>query len=167
MKKILIAVIGLSAVVIPAVSLAAGVNLINGGFGQIASNPQRFGIAVCNAGKTVVNQTVPVSVAVGGQSVTITSATPINAGACTYSYLTYSQLNMQAGAPYSVTVTIDPARTIIANKNNQTVYNITVPKAPAASPATNPAANQTANASAQSGNFFTMLGNWLMGLFGK
>lgn len=166
MKKVFIAVVGLAAVVLPAASLATGLNLTNGGFGQVANNPQSFGVAICDAGKTAVSEAVPVTVAVGSQTANITSASPIKAGGCAYSYLTYSQLGMQPGTAYSVTVTIDPARTMIVNANNQTVYSITVPgSSAAAAQATTPAVAQTANANAQSGDFFSAIVNWLSGLF--
>lgn len=163
MKKILIVSAGVAAFALPAVMFAAGVNLYNGGFGQIAGNTQKFGVAVCNGGTQTVTQSVPITVAVGGQTATAVSAPPIKPKACAYSYLTYSALNMQAGKTYSVTVTIDPGRTLISNSNNQTVYGVTVPGAPAAANAVSP--SQTANVNVQSGNFFSVIANWFTSLF--
>jgi hypothetical protein len=163
MKHSLIALAGLSALLLPAASFAATVNLYNGGFGQIASNAQNFGVAICNGGTKAVTQSVPVTVATLGQTATVASAPSIAAGSCTYGYLAYAQLGMQPGNTYSVTVTIDPARTVISNKNNQAVYSITVPKLAAANGS---AANGTANVGTQSGNFFSIIGNWLSSLFG-
>lgn len=161
MKNVFIVFLGFSAVALPAAAFAAGAgtpNLYNGGFGQIAGNTQDFGVAVCNGGAATVTQAVPVSVAVGGQTANILSPAPLKPGACAYSYLTYSQLGMQAGASYSVTVTVNGA--------SQAVYRITVPGGAAAGAATLNAANGTANANAQFGDFFTMMQNWFKGMFG-
>lgn len=159
--------LGFSALAMPAASFAAGINLYNGGLGQIAGDMQTFGVAVCNGGPKAVSQSAPVSVAVGGQTAYIVSMFPIKAGVCAYSYLTYGQLGMASGGTYSVTVTIDPARTVITNANNQAVYKVAVPavKVSAAAPAV-AGKEETANANAQSGNFFNMLGGWLSDLFG-
>jgi hypothetical protein len=63
---------------------------------------------------------------------------------------------MQAGNTYTVTVTIDP--------KHVATYSVVVPGVtPVAAVAT---ANGTADVNAQSGNFFTMIGNWLSSLFG-
>lgn len=153
---------GSAAVIMPAAAFAAGATLTNGGLGQIASDPSHFGVAICNTGKTAMNQSVPVTVALNGKTVTVTSANTVKAGACAYSYLTYGELGMQAGQSYSLTVTIDPAHTMIANANNQATYAVTVPQVPGTAAAGAP---QTANVNAQSGNFFTMIANWLAGIF--
>jgi hypothetical protein len=163
MKQSLIAAVGLSALVLPALSLVASINLQNGGLGQLANNVQNFGVAVCNGGASAVNQSVPVSVSASNQTASVLSASSIAKGACTYSYLSYAQLNMQPGSTYTVVVTIDPNRTVISNSNNQTSYTVTVPGAIAQAPSS---ANGTANVGVQSGNFFSMLLNWLVGLFG-
>ncbi len=163
MKKILIVSAGVAALALPLAVLAAGVNLYNGGLGQVAGDMQNFGVAVCNGGAKAVTQAVPVTVAVGGQTATVTSASSIQPKACAYSYLTYGALSMRTGKTYSVTVTIDPVRTLISNSNNQTVYSITVPGAAAA---LNGGQNQTANVNAQSGDFFSMIKNWFSNLFG-
>jgi imidazole glycerol phosphate synthase subunit HisF len=167
MKKHLIGLlgvsVGLSAVVLPVVSLAAGVNLYNGGFGQVAGNAQNFGVAVCNGGTSAVTQSVPVSITVGSQTVSVSSAASIAAGKCEYTYLPYGQLGMQAAGTYSVTVTIDPNRSLISNINNQSTYNVTVAGNTTAQAGNS--APETANANAQSGNFFAMLFNWIASWF--
>lgn len=167
MKKLTI-VLGLSAVLLPvAASFAAtGVDLYNGGFGQAADNTQGFGVAVCNGGTKTVAQSVPVSVAVGGQTATTLSASSIKPSGCEYSYLNYSDLAMQAGKTYSVTVTIDPGRTLISNTNNQATYAVTVPGTPVAVAPSENAAHETANVNFQSGDFFSMVFDWLKGFFG-
>jgi len=165
MKSSFAAIAGISMLLASAsVSLAAGAILRNGGLGQIAGNIQNFGVAACNGGTKAVSQSVPISVVSNGATVGILSASPIGAGACTYSYLSYSQFGMQAGKTYPVTVTIDPAHTLATNKDNQTIYSVTVPGVPAASAESADQAKATADANAQSGSFFSMMGNWLTGL---
>jgi hypothetical protein len=159
MKKIL-SIAGLTAILIPAATFAAGISLNNGGVGQVASNPSQFGISVCNNGSAAVTQSVPVSVSVNGQTATVQSAAPIAGGACAYAYLDYSQFGMQAGNTYSASVTIDPQKTAITNSDNQASYSVAVPGAGAQGTA------GTADVNAQSGNFFTMIFNWFAGLFG-
>ncbi len=84
MKYSFIAAFTALALLTPALSLAAGVVLSNGGFGQAAGNPQNFGVAVCNHGTETVTQSVPVSVTVGDRSTSIMSGAPIKAGTCSY-----------------------------------------------------------------------------------
>jgi hypothetical protein len=149
------------AIAIPAASFAAGVVLTNGGLGQVASNPSQFGVAVCNGGFATVSQSVPVSIAVNGQTATISSAASIAPGACQYSYVSYDQLGMQAGQTYSATATIDPQASLISNTDNQATYSVTVPGTLAV--ATQPA--PTADVNAQSGNIFASFWHWLVNLF--
>jgi hypothetical protein len=164
MKKTLISIIGLAALAIPAASFAAGVVLTNGGLGQVAANPSQFGVAACDGGTKTVNQSVPISITVNGQSATISSAASIAPGACEYSYIPYSQLGMQAGQTYSVAVTIDPQKTLISNSNNQATYSVTVPGGLAAA-ANSAAGANTADVNAQSGNIFASFWHWLTNLF--
>jgi hypothetical protein len=165
MKYSSIAVLTLGTIFVPAMSLAAGVSLHNGGLGQAAQNTQSFGVAVCNDGTQALNQTVPISVTANDKTVTVPSAASIKPGNCAYSYLTYAPFGMWAGTTYSVSVTIDPDHSVITGSNNQASYSVTVPKASvAAAPAQTPA-NGIANVSFQSGNFFTMLVSWLSGIF--
>ncbi len=165
MKTFIGTLLGASTIALmAATAFAAGVNLYNGGFGQVSGNTQSFGVAVCNGGTKTVTQSVPISVNVNGASAQVYSASSIAAGKCEYSYLSYSQLGMQAGKSYEVTVTIDPTRTVIANTNNQTTYSITVPAAQTAQ-ATN-GANGTANVNTESGNIFSAIIHWFASLFG-
>lgn len=156
MKKTLTTIVALSAILfLPTLSaFAAGITLTNGGLGQAASNPSQFGVAVCNTGATALAQSVPVSVTVNGQSETVSSAASIAVGSCAYSYLPYSEFNMQPGTSYTAQVTIDPNATVISNTNNSASYSITVPGIPG-----------TADVSAQSGNFLAAFWNWFKGLF--
>lgn len=163
MKKALISIIGLTVLAIPAASFAASVTLTNGGLGQVASNPSQFGVAVCNGGTKAISQSVPVSVSVNGQTANISSTASIAAGSCQYSYVPYSELDMQAGKTYSVSATIDPQKTLITNSNNQATYSVTVPGAQSA--ATQPEMANTADVNAQSGNIFTAFWGWLTRLF--
>lgn len=163
MKKLVAFILSFATLVLPAVSFAAGINLYNGGFGQIAGDTQNFGVAVCNGGEKTVDQPALVSVAVAGQTAAVLSASPLPQGSCGYSYLNYSQLGMQAGGTYSVTATIDPGHTLISNSNNQAVYRITVPRNLTI---TIPASNETAIVNTQSGDFFTMLANWFTNIWG-
>lgn len=178
------AIAGLIAMVfaaIPAASFAAGVVLRNGGLGQAASNESQFGVAVCNGGTVAVTKSVPVSIAANGKSASVTSASAIAPGACEYSYVSYSQFAMRAGATYSVAVTIDPQKTLITNSDNQASYSVTVPGSsslgsaaphPSVAPTglatvqPSPASANTANVNQQSGNIFAALWHWVLGLFG-
>ena len=168
MKRIyVIPIIASLFAVAAGVALAAGINLNNGGLGQIASDPSRFGVAVCNGGKSVVTQSVPVSVSVGGQTTSLSSPTPIQVGSCSYAYATYGQLGMQSGKSYSISVTIDPQHTTISNTNNQATYTVQVPGAIRTTAQTETGTSGgTANVNAQSGNIFTTIFNWFAGLFG-
>ncbi len=160
MKKILI-VTAVLAVVVPVASFAASLVLTNGGLGQVASNPSQFGVAVCNGGSAAVNQSVPVSILVNGQTATIQSASSIAAGACEYSYVSYSQFGMQAGQTYSANVAINggtPANYSVTVPGAQTSVGINVGT-------TNTGAANTADVNAQSGNIFTAFWNWLVHLF--
>lgn len=146
------------------VAFAATLTLTNGGLGQIAANPQQFGVAVCAGAEKGLSQSVPVSVTVNGKSASISSASSIAAGNCGYSYLPYSQLGMQAGQTYSVDVVIDPQHTVSSNGNNESVYSVTVP-GQAAPVAVQPSKNLTANISTQFANPITVLWNWLGDLY--
>lgn len=141
-------------------SFAATLNLTSGGLGQVAANPQQFGIAVCDNDTQALTAAVPLTVTVAGVSATISSADSIAVGQCAYSYLPYSQFNMQAGQTYSVNVDLN---------NNQTSYSVTVPAQPApgvavAAAATN-GANLTADASANLSNPFSKIWSWFLGIF--
>jgi hypothetical protein len=154
---------GFSTIILGAsasLALAAGLTLTNGGLGQTAANPQQFGVAVCAGSGQALSASVPLTVTVGSQSATITSASSITAGACQYSYIPYSQLNMQSGQTYSVNVTIDPQHTLISNSNNTATYSVTVPSQVAAGNN-----NLTADASNQLSNPFMAVWNWFIGLF--
>jgi hypothetical protein len=157
MKGLVISAVGFLAVVLPALSLAAGVTLTNGGLGQVAGNASSFGVAVCDGGKSALTASVPVSVTANGVSISTNSASNIAAGACEYTYVPYSQFNMQAGNTYTVNVTIDSNHATITNTNNQTSYSVTVPSSATAA--------GTADVSAQSGNIFTSFWHWLTNLF--
>ena len=162
MKRLTVSALGLLAVALPALSLAASITLTNGGLGQIAGNTAEFGIAVCNGGATALSASVPVSVTANGVNASVSSASSIAPGACAYTYLPYSQFNMQAGETYTVAVAIDPNHTAITNANNETSYSVTVPSAAQASQDMQAG---TADVSAQSGNIFTAFWNWLVHLF--
>jgi len=157
-KNVLMAgALGLLAVALPALSQAAGVTLTNGGLGQSAGNASQFGVAVCNGGKTSVTASVPVSVSANSVNATVDSASSIAAGACAYTYLPYNQFGMKAGSTYTVSVTIDPNHTMATNANNQTSYSVTVPGGNGAQ------TSATADVSAQSGNIFSSIWNFLFG----
>ncbi|HEX4104114.1 MAG TPA: hypothetical protein VHZ04_01385 [Candidatus Paceibacterota bacterium] len=161
MKSLTVSALGLFAVALPALSLAASITLTNGGLGQIAADTTNFGVAICNGSKTALSASVPVSVTANGVSETTNSAGSIAAGVCEYTYLPYSQFNMQAGGTYSVAVAIDPNHTVITNTNNQTSYSVTVPTAQASAGAQGSAG--TADVSAQSGNVFIAVWDFLFG----
>ena len=163
MKKLLIAACGIFSLGLPIVSFGAGVNLLNGGFGQAVNDPQNFGVAVCNSGAEILADAVPLSVTVGEHTILTSSVNNLAPSKCEYTYLPYAQAGMETGQTYSVTVTIDSNHTIISSTDNQTTYSITVPGAPVARVAGNDSG--TANASAQFGNFFSMLTNWFGGFF--
>lgn len=164
MKKILlVSAISSVAVAYAGIAFAAGINLYNGGLGQVASNPSQFGVAICNGGKATVAQSVPVAVAVNGQTMTLSSPSSIAASACSYIYSNYSQFGMQAGKSYSVAVTIDPQHTAITNSNNQATYSVQVPSATVGAQTANGA--DTADVNSQSGNIFIGFWNWLRSLF--
>jgi hypothetical protein len=151
------------AALIPALTASAGsIVLVNGGFGQLAGNSQNFGIAICNQGTNALNHAVPVTVSTGEKTVNISSVPSIKAGGCEYSYLAYKDLGMKAGNTYSVVVTIDPQHSVISNTTNKTTYSAVVPAGVASA-----GSKATANASAQSGNFFAAIWNWIVSLFGK
>lgn len=163
MKKYTTVVLGGSAValvvgagLLAASAFAAGVTLTNGGLGQVATNHQQFGVAVCNGGKASVAQSVPVSISANGVTVSVASVAPIAAGQCAYTYVTYSGLNMAAGGTYSVSATIDPNHTVITNSNNQASYTVAVPAASVAA--------QTSGAG-QSGNFLAVIGTAFSNFF--
>lgn len=157
MKVLALSAVGLLAVVLPALSLAAGYTLTNGGLGQIAGNTANFGVAVCNGGKTATTASVPMAVTANGVGITTNSASNIAAGACAYTYLPYSEFNMQAGKAYDVSVAIDPNHTAITNTNNQTSYTVTVPSSTGNA--------GTADVNAQSGNLIMKFWSWLTKLF--
>ena len=87
--------------------------------------PSSLAVAVCSS--NALSQNVPISITASGKTVTINSAPSISAGACTYSYVSYSALSMQAGGTYDVDVVIDPQHTVSSNSNNEAIYNIVVP----------------------------------------
>jgi hypothetical protein len=161
MKNSLKTLVVASTFVLSAVSVfaAGAASLYNGGLGQAAAKPDNFGVAVCNRDANDSTQSVPVLVAANGRTETISSAASIAAGKCEYTYLAYSDLGMQVGSNYSVTVTVNN------NTADQAVYDITVPTATVAIGVggANPA---TANVDQQSGNILTAIWHWFIGLFG-
>lgn len=164
-KVLTLSALALAAAVIPAMSFAAGMTLVNGGLGEVASQPSSFGVSICNQGATALTTPVPVLVTSNGESATVNSMAPIAPGACAYSYLAYGQLGMTAGNTYSVIVTIDPNDTVIANTTAQTAsYSVTVPGTQTAQ-TQNAGDMGTANVNAQSGNFFSAIWGWFVGLF--
>lgn len=165
MKKVVITLLGISAITLlsTVTALAASLTLTNGGLGQVVANPTQFGVAVC-AGNADLTQSVPITVAVNGQTSTVSSASPIPAGTCQYSYLNYADLGMQSDQTYAVSVTIDPQQTVVSSTNNQTTYSITVPTQPSMAVATS-SNNLTANIASQFANPFLAVWNWLSNLF--
>lgn len=162
-KILMVSALGLAAAVVPAMLFAANMTLVNGGLGQIASQPTSFGVSVCNQSATALTMPVAILVTTNGKSATVNSVAPIAPGACEYSYLPYSELGMTAGNTYSVIVTIDPNHTVISNTTTQTAtYSVTVPGTQTAQVN---AGNETANVNAQSGNFFSAIWSWIVGLF--
>lgn len=141
------------ALLLPVISMAAGVSLVNGGLGQAAGDTNDFGVAVCNHGAQAVAQSVLVSVTANNTTKSVSSAPSISAGACAYSYLPYREFGMAAGKTYAVSVTVDPQQTV--TKSDTTSYSVTVPGAAQTS--------QTANVSAN--NPFSAIWNWFTGLF--
>ena len=111
----------------PSASFAASIDIINGGIGQVSSNPQQFGVAVCNEGDETLTSALPITVTVADQTVTTSSTAPIDAGQCLYTYLDYSQFNMQPSQTYSVDVVIDPQHTVVSNTNNEATYSVIAP----------------------------------------
>lgn len=163
MKNTSKALFVVSAVLLSTLSAfaASQPDLYNGGLGQPAAKPDSFGVAVCNRGANTLTSGVPVGLVVSGRTAQISSAASIAPGKCEYSYLAYSDLGMQAGQSYSVSVTV--------NSGDRLTYDVTVPTAEVMAAAKN-AQNQnsgTANANQQSGNIFSMIFNWFLGLFGK
>ena len=157
----MIGLVGFSAIALSAAVAfaAAGTGLYNGGLGQVAGNTQSFGVAVCNGGAKALTQPVPVSIMVNGLAITTISASPIAAGSCAYSYVAYSSFQMSPGKAYQVAVAIGSSK-------QPATYLITVPTNTAATAPVVHGADQTANANTQSGDFFSIMGNWLKGLLG-
>jgi hypothetical protein len=145
-------------------SFAAGITLTNGGLGQVANNPLSFGVAVCNGGTATVTQSVPIDISVNGAATTVSSPSPLAAGACGYSYVDYSQLNMAGGQNYEVTVTIDPGHTVMS-ANNQASYSITVPQVTASATGTTQVAVEHVGFLANIGSFFANFFATLKNLF--
>ncbi len=162
MKKILISLASFSALfaVSAMPSFAATFILMNGGLGQAVSNPQQFGVAVCNNSGQTLSAAVPVAVTVGSESATVSAPAPITAGNCQYAYVSYSQLGMQAGTTYTVSVVIDPQHTVSSNAD-ATTYSATVPT----QVAVGNNGSLTANAGAQLSNPLMAVWNWLVHLF--
>ena len=129
-------------------SLAATLDLTNGGLGQAAANPEQFGVAVCDKDAQPLTSAVPITIVVGGQSTTISSTDLIASGQCAYSYLPYAQLGMQGGQTYSVNVTVG---------DDQTTYSVTVPPQPTIS--------LSANISNNISWLFSGIWSWFVGLF--
>lgn len=147
-------------------SFAATLTLTNGGLGQVAAQPQQFGVAVCAGATQGLSQSVPVVVTANGKSQTVSSAASVAAGSCEYSYLSYNSFDMQAGNTYSVDVTVDPQHSVSSNANNETAYSVTVPgQAAQAAAVTAQNGNLTANISSQFSNPLVTLWNWLGDLY--
>jgi hypothetical protein len=166
MKKNASLFVGFFAILVvgasPSFAASISLNLSNGGLGQSASNPRQFGVAVCNKSGTAITSSVPVSISVGGKSATISSAASIASGQCQYSYVDYAQFDMQPGQTYSVDVAINSQSGAISGASNEAVYSVTVPAQTTAVVNNN---NLTANASAQLSNPFSVVWNWITGLF--
>ena len=160
MKKTLISLASFLALfAVSAVpSLAITFNLTNGGLGQAVSNPQQFGVAVCNNNSQTVAAGVLVSVTVGSENATVPTVSSIAGGKCGYTYVPYSQLGMQAGKTYTVSVAIDPQHSVTSNANTGAAYTVTVPT----QVATTGSGNLTANVSGQFANPFALIWNWIV-----
>ncbi len=168
MKKTLISLVSFFALLVasagPSLAATLNIDLTNGGLGQAVSNPQQFGIAVCNDSAQTLSTSVPVSVTVGSQSATISTPASITAKNCQYTYINYSQFGMQAGQTYTVAVVIDPRDTVIAHGGEKTTYTVTVPAQTTVAAKVN-AGNLTANISTQVTNPLVAAWNWFIGLF--
>lgn len=162
MNKKIVTTLGVISIALSVATAFAAVKpaLTHGGLGQIAGDTQNFGVAVCNSGTKAVAQAASLSVNANGRTVTVNSAAPINAGACTYTYLSYAQFGMEQGRTYPVAVTID------GNTGGQATYSLAVPTTSQAAAVKAAAAQATADVNVQSGNFFSMIANWFSGLFG-
>lgn len=101
-------------------AFASAPTLVNGGFGQRTTDESTFGFAICNQGTEDLTAPTPVSVAANGVTVSAQSASPIAAGACGYTYLSYDQFNMIGGHTYSIQVDV---------AGNTQTYTATVPGA--------------------------------------
>jgi len=150
MKNTAIALIIFSVALIGYVSIspALALDLQNGGLGQVAANPQQFGVAVCDKDAQALTSAVPITIAVGDQSTTISSAASIASKQCEYSYLPYAQLGMQGGQTYSVNVTVG---------TDQATYSVTVPPQPTIS--------LSADISNNVSGLISGIWNWFTGLF--
>jgi hypothetical protein len=129
MKNVIV-VVGLAVAAVMSIApvfAASGIVLINSGLGQKSGNVTNFGVAVCNNGTGNLAQAVPIRITANGQTGTVSSPAPLQAGSCGYSYISYATFNMSRGQTYSVAVTIDPNRTVVSNTNTQAAYSITVP----------------------------------------
>ncbi len=164
MKTTITKILGVSVLLVLSAgsALAATITLTNGGLGQVASNPQQFGVAVCSS--QTLSQSVPVNITVVGKTATINSVPMIKSGACEYSYVDYAQFGMEAGKTYDVDVVIDPQHSISSNSNNETVYSVTVPGNTTTAVA-NSNANLTANISSQFSNPLVAFWQWLGDLY--
>ena len=116
---------------------------------------------MCDKSPQALATAVPIVVKVNGQSVTVSSVSPITSGKCEYSYVNYSQFGMKVGQTYIASVTIDPQRTVASNLDDMASYSIVVPGPVAANNA-----NLTADANSQLSNPILAVWNWVMGLFG-
>jgi hypothetical protein len=142
---------------------ATSVKITNGGFGQIATKTDQFGVAICNTGAQTVNLPIPATVAVDSVTANLLITTPLNVGQCVYSYLSYGQFNMKPGQTYLVQVAIDPQRTVITNSDSATVYTVTVPVPAVVAPVAvaSPLKTLTADANIQFSNPFKIAWKWL------
>jgi len=127
-NKLIIASImaGMLAASVPALAANSAIVLQHGGIGQKAADPNNFGVAVCDKG-TQSASGVPLQVTANGITVNATAFGPIQAGGCTYTYLSYASFGMAKGKIYSVQVAIDPNQTITTNIDAPATYTIKVP----------------------------------------
>ncbi len=151
MKNKLALFVAVSAILIGYGSPAsvATLNLTNGGLGQVAANPQQFGVAVCDNDSQPLTDVVPIHIVVGDQTAVIDSTSSIASGQCEYSYIPYTQFGMEGGKTYAVDVTVS---------DDHTTYSVTVPPQP------NNATSLTANISNSISGLFSGIWNWVVGL---
>ena len=120
MKKIVM-IMGLTAValLIACAPVFAAASVTAGSIGQRANDASTFGIAVCNTGDAAQTASVPVAVTANGTTISAQSASPIAAGTCAYTYLSYASFAMVGGHAYPAQVSV--------NSGAPSAYTINVP----------------------------------------